>query len=253
MEDPMKKAGTAKPSGKFVAFLRGINVGGRTVKMAELKRAFESLGFRNVRTILASGNVVFDAARGDRASLTREIEETLKKRWGFDIPTALRSAEDLSALAAADPFKGIAVGPQTRFYITFLGEKRDSSLKLPYESPEKDVRIFSASPGELASVLTLSPFRRGHTVPPSLASAGPLRRGHTVPNSASIEGPSRRGHTVPPSLASAGPFRRGHTVPNSASNEGPGRGTPELMALLEKAFGKDITTRNWKTLKKLPL
>ena len=195
MEDPMKKAGTAKPSGTFVAFLRGINVGGHTVKMAELKRAFESLGFRNVRTVLASGNVVFDAAGGDRASLTRKIEETLKKRWGFDVRTALRSAEDLSALVAADPFKGIAVTPQTRFYITFLGEKRDSSLKLPYESPEKDVRVFRASPGELAAVLTLSPSRLGHT----------------VPSSASIEGPSRRGHTVPPSLASAGPSRRGQT------------------------------------------
>jgi len=191
----MKKFEPAKPSPrKYVAFLRGINVGGHTVKMAELKKAFEALGFRNVRTILASGNVVFEVAGGDRAALARKIEAALGKRWGFDIPAAVRSAEDLQALVAADPFKGIVVTLETRLYITFLGEKTDSSLKLPYSSPEKDVRIFRVSSGELASVLTLSPSR-----------------------------------------------------------EGPGRGTPELMTVLEKAFGKNVTTRNWNTIKKLLL
>ncbi len=217
----MKKAEPPKPSGTYVAFLRGINVGGHTVKMAELKKAFEALGFRNVRTILASGNVVFDAAGPEKKALARKIEEALEKRWGFAIPVVLRAADELRALVAGDPFKGIVVTPETRLYITFLAEKKDSSLKLPYSSPEKDVRIFRVSSGELASFLTLSPSRRGHT----------------VPSSASIEGPSRRGPTVPPGLASAGP----------------GRGTPELMAVLEKAFGKDVTTRNWNTIRKLPV
>ena len=207
------------------------------------EKAFEALGFRNVRTILASGNVVFDAAGPEKKALARKIEEALEKRWGFAIPVVLRAADELRALDAADPFKGIVVTPETRLYITFLGEKKDSSLKLPYSSPEKDVRIFRVSSGELASILTLSPSRRGHT----------------VPSSASMEGPSRRGHTVPPGLASAGPSRRGHTVPTGVSTEGPsrrgltGRGTPELMAVLEKAFGKDVTTRNWNTIRKLAI
>ncbi len=234
----MKKFEPAKPSPrKYVAFLRGINVGGRTVKMAELKKAFESLGFRNVRTVLASGNVVFDAAGPERKALARKIEEALEKRWGFAIPVVLRAADELRALDAADPFKGIVVTPETRLYITFLGEKKDSSLKLPYSSPEKDVRIFRVSSGELASILTLSPSSQRHTAPNSASIEGPFRQGSTVPSSASIEGPSRRGHTVPPSFASAGP----------------GRGTPELMAVLEKAFGKDVTTRNWNTIRKLAI
>jgi uncharacterized protein (DUF1697 family) len=201
----MKKSEPAKPPDKYVAFLRGINVGGHTVKMADLKKAFEALGFENVRMILASGNIVFDAAGSDRIVLMLRIEEILKKRWGFDVPVVLRAAEDLRALISATPFKGIEVTPATRLYITFLGEKAATTAKLPYVSPEKDVRIFRVSSGDAASVLTLSPSRRGHT------------------------------------------------VPSSASMEGPGRGTTDLMAGIEKFFGKDVTTRNWNTLKKLPL
>ncbi len=265
----MKMADPGPSPRKYVAFLRGVNVGGHTMKMADLRKAFEASGFRNVRTILASGNVIFEAAGPERNVLARKIEEALEKRWGFAIPVVLRAADQLRALIASDPFKGVIVTPATRLYITFPGEKASTTAKLPYASPEGDVKVFRVPSGEVASVLTLSPSRREHTVPPSLASAGPSRRGHTVPSSASMAGPSRRGHTVPPSLASAGPSRRGHTVPPSLASAGPsrrghmvppslapagpGRGTTDLMAGLEKVFGKDVTTRNWNTLKKLPL
>lgn len=59
---------------KYIAFLRAINVGGHNVKMDELKKYFESLGFSNVETFIASGNVIFEASAKDAAKLEKKIE-----------------------------------------------------------------------------------------------------------------------------------------------------------------------------------
>lgn len=65
---------------RYVAFLRGINVGAhKMVKMEELRTLFESLGYKNVKTLLNSGNIVFDASKSDMVVLTQDIELSLKK------------------------------------------------------------------------------------------------------------------------------------------------------------------------------
>ena len=87
---------------RYAAFLRGVNLGKRTVRSADLKAAFEAMGFGNVRTLLASGNVLFDASTGK--GLKHRIETALEARFGFPIGTVLRSLDDLRALADADPF-----------------------------------------------------------------------------------------------------------------------------------------------------
>lgn len=73
-------------SHQYVAFLRGINVGGHgLIKMIDLKKAFEKMGFENVRTLLASGNVVFESEQTDNKALTTEIESFLKKAFEKDM------------------------------------------------------------------------------------------------------------------------------------------------------------------------
>ncbi len=75
---------TEKAGGTFVALFSGINVGGnRIVKMAELRAFFEDLGFGDVASYVQSGNVVFYAAKGDAASLQRDLEAAFERRWGF--------------------------------------------------------------------------------------------------------------------------------------------------------------------------
>jgi uncharacterized protein (DUF1697 family) len=92
----------------YAAFLRGINnLGQKPVKMDELKKAFESLGFKNVRTILASGNVVFDAPKAGPRVLAETIEEKVKKRFGHEIVVLIRTIAELKRLADLNPFKGI--------------------------------------------------------------------------------------------------------------------------------------------------
>ena len=146
----------------YAAFLRGINVGGhRSVRMDELKKAFESLGFKDVKTLLASGNVVFQAPPMSASVLTKQIEEKLKKTFGFEIAVLVRTIRELQRLDKANPIGGIRVTPQTRLFVTFLSEKQESGLKIPYVSPGGNFKILRVSNSEVCSVLTITNLRRG--------------------------------------------------------------------------------------------
>ena len=142
---------------KHAAFLRGINLGGRRVKMDELKKAFESLGFADVTTYIASGNVVF-ATRGQSGTALRtKIEPKLRAQFGFDIGVIVRSISDLQALVRARPFRRVRVTPKTRLYVTFLARPPKTALKTPRKSPDKDFAILSVSDREVCSAVPLSP------------------------------------------------------------------------------------------------
>lgn len=140
---------------QFVAFLRGINVGGVLVKMVDLKEVFASLGFQNIRTLLASGNVIFEANNTEQDKLVSVIEQGLEKQFGRHIDVLVRKMTEIQRLVNSDPFKGIPVTPATRLNVTFFTEPSTSSLKIPYESPGKNLRIVSVAEGAIASVVTL--------------------------------------------------------------------------------------------------
>jgi len=116
---------------RYVAFLRGINSGmNPNTKMDVLRNAFEELGFQNVKTVIASGNVLFDAAAEDEKDLEQRIEKALPKAIGFQSATIVYKFADLQKLAKLDALKTIAVIKDTRIYVTFLKEppKKDPGL-----------------------------------------------------------------------------------------------------------------------------
>lgn len=83
---------------KFVALLRGINVGGNNkVPMAALKLCFENLGFKNVITYINSGNVIFETIETNKVVLVRMCEQTLENQFGFRIVCAVITADELIA------------------------------------------------------------------------------------------------------------------------------------------------------------
>lgn len=86
-----------------VAFLRAINVGGRTVRMDALRAAFEALGLEDVSTFIASGNVLFRSRLAAR-TLEPRIERHLRGTFGWDVDTFLRSPAELANIVAATPF-----------------------------------------------------------------------------------------------------------------------------------------------------
>jgi len=163
-------------------------VGGHAlIPMAALKAAFARMGFANVRTLLASGNVLFESGEADKKVIAEKIGAGLKKLLKKDAGVMVRGRRDLEKIRAADPFQGIKVSPGIRLYVTFRGEgPAPRTISLPYATPQGEFRILRATPTEVFSVLDL----------------------------------------------------------------GKGKGTPEAMSIIEREFGANVTTRNWRTVLK---
>jgi uncharacterized protein (DUF1697 family) len=95
---------------QYAAFLRGVNLGPhRRVSGADLRKAFEGMGFEDVGTFRASGNVVFGGASGSAAKLKKRVEKGLLEATGMEIVVFLRTAAELLAIAAHDPFDAALV------------------------------------------------------------------------------------------------------------------------------------------------
>lgn len=95
---------------RYVAFLRGMNLGNRRIKNPELLKHFEAMGLEEVATFRASGNVVFADPGGEsEAKLQARVEGELDQRLGYDVAVFLRSFEEVAAIAAQEPFDAKAI------------------------------------------------------------------------------------------------------------------------------------------------
>lgn len=142
---------------RYVAFLRGINVGGHhKVPMSDLKKELEKLGFKNIITLLNSGNVLFDAISNDIEKLEKTITTHLEKSFGFPIPTIIRKSEMIIELFHNKPFKTIKVTKDIRLYVSFLKENREPNLKLPWVSSDNSYKIIDIKDKTICSFLDLS-------------------------------------------------------------------------------------------------
>ena len=172
---------------KYVAFLRGINVGGHhKVPMADLRKELEKLGFENVTTLLNSGNIIFEAISDNEENLEKKISAHLEKSFGFPIPTIVRKSEMIYELLNNNPFKDVQLTKDIRLYVSFLQENVQTELKLPWTSSDNSYKIIGKIGKNILSVLDLSVSK-----------------------------------------------------------------TPKAMEDLERYFGKNITTRNWNTIKRI--
>ena len=172
---------------KYVAFLRGINVGGHhKLPMAELKLQMGQLKFDHVETLLNSGNILFDAHTDTLANIEKKISENLEKTFGFAVPTLVRNVDLIYELLNEDPFKEVELTKDIRLYVSFLRKATDPHRQLPWISDDGSFKIIREMDKTIISVLDLS-------------------------------------------IA----------------------GTPQAMEVIERFYGKDITTRNWNTIKRL--
>ena len=151
-------------------------------KMAVLKACFEAEGFSNVRTLLTSGNVVFDARAASPASFGRRAERAMQAEWGRSFDTFVRSADYLREFVESDPFARFRLPPSAKRVVTFRRGPAEPELEMPIERVGASILGFTGS-----EVL-----------------------------SAYVPGPSG----------------------------------PVLMALLERTFGRGITTRTLDTVRK---
>jgi len=108
---------------QYIALLRGVNVGGITVKSADLRALFDELGFEAVRTVLASGNVVFESsARESRGAVKRRIEQALRDRFAYDAWIVLLPRSEMERAVAGFPFD--ADDSRRQPWVIFTSEPR---------------------------------------------------------------------------------------------------------------------------------
>lgn len=171
----------------LTGFLRGINVGGHhKVPMEELRNTLKEVGCNNVRTLLNTGNFVFETTQTNIQELEYNIEDFISKSFGFSIPVILKSKKEISDLVDDNPFMKISIHKDIRLYVSFLKHTPKLDLTIPYLSADKSYKIIGIKNKTILSVLDLSTTK-----------------------------------------------------------------TPKGMDELEKLYGKDITTRNWNTIKKV--
>ena len=165
---------------RYVAFLRAVSP--MNAKMSELKKCFEAEGFSDVRTLLSSGNVVFNARSSSVATLECRAEKAMQSELGKSFATIVRAAEYLQDLVQSEPFAEFGLPPTAKRVITFLRRPAEPKLRLPIEKDGASILAFTGSEVLAAYV------------------------------------PSPKG--------------------------------PVFMSLLERTFGKDITTRTLDTVRK---
>lgn len=113
----------------YVALLRGINLGKRRVKMDHLRDLFTQMGFANVSTYIASGNILFSSSTRSSTKLESLIEQTLESELGYPVPTLIRTQSELRRIVAEAPLGDLfteAEKPSTQ--ITFFQESIDPQL-----------------------------------------------------------------------------------------------------------------------------
>ena len=127
---------------RYVALLRGINVTGNTmIKMADLKRSFESLGLKNVASYVNSGNLAFDARKISEAGLTRKLEDVIERDFGKRVQVMVREQVSIPKIIASNPYEG-EFESHKEMHVLFLKEKlSDEKIALLRDAAPKTERF----------------------------------------------------------------------------------------------------------------
>ncbi|HXN09230.1 MAG TPA: DUF1697 domain-containing protein [Candidatus Acidoferrales bacterium] len=124
----------------YIAMLRGINVlGHKTIKMESLRASFEALGFRNVKTYIASGNVIFQTAKNSSLNLSKKIGDRISRDFGFPVSIVLITSKDLQKVVQRNPFAQKKAIDASRLHVTFFAE-------LPAKTAWKNLRVLPRKP-----------------------------------------------------------------------------------------------------------
>ena len=108
----------------YIALLRGINIGGhKMVSMPRLEEIFKEMEFKNVRTYIQSGNVIFEYRKTDQKNLAMKIETSILKSLGFDVSVIIRNRGEILHVLENNPFLTKRNEDINRLFVTFLNEE----------------------------------------------------------------------------------------------------------------------------------
>lgn len=167
----------------YVALLRGINVGGRTVKMDKLRAVLGKAGLTDVETLIASGNVLFRSPSRSDAALEKKIEAAVEASFGFAVKALVRSAAEMQAIAALEPFG--TLGDNDTLHVGFLKApppKEGLAKVLALRDPNTDMKLhgrelyFKVTGRFSDSVAFRSPIEKLLGVPMTVRNANTVRK-----------------------------------------------------------------------------
>lgn len=138
---------------RYVAFLRGVSP--LNLKMTELRTCLEQSGFTGVRTVLASGNAVFDVGETVVCEVERAVTSAMQHRLGKSFHTIVRPVNALAALLGSDPFAGYGLPAEAKRVVSFLGQVRAPRVPLPLT--EGTATVIHQRAGEVFTAYLPSP------------------------------------------------------------------------------------------------
>lgn len=127
---------------KLIALLRAVNIGGRIVKMDRLRSVVAAEGFAAVETFIASGNVIFEGRAAQAAKAERAIERALAREFGYEVATFVRTADEVAAVAAHEPFSPEAMASAATLCVAFLKAAPAAEQVRQLMSLQSDVHAF---------------------------------------------------------------------------------------------------------------
>jgi len=132
----------------YLALLRAINVGGHTVKMADLQQLFVEMNLLNVSTYIQSGNVFFDSSE-DEATLRNRIQDTLHAKLGYEVITFLRTTAEMKRVVEGNPFTEEVKQPGMNLYVGYLQQPPSDELTKLLQSLRTSVDTFATGDREI--------------------------------------------------------------------------------------------------------
>jgi Uncharacterized protein conserved in bacteria len=140
----------------YVALLRGIAPTNPNMRNDKLRGVFEDLDFSNVRTVITSGNVLFETDSSAVRALETKVQEALSKRLGFASTAIIRSRTEIQALVDHDPFGRTDHSETNNLNVTFLKRKPRTAHTFPYRPPGRDYTIVEMYGRDICSVIDLT-------------------------------------------------------------------------------------------------
>jgi len=168
---------------RYIAFLRAINVGGRTVKMDRLRQLFVEAGFANAETFIASGNVVFDSPARATDALEKKIERALRDGLGYEVASFIRTPAELRTIVAHERISDGTTDPGASRYVAFTRAAPSAQAREKLAGARSTIDDFVVEGREIywisRGTMSQSPFS-GATLEKILGMPATLRNVTTV-------------------------------------------------------------------------
>jgi uncharacterized protein (DUF1697 family) len=129
---------------RYISFLRGVNVGGKALKMSEVVDLYRSLGLEKPRSYIQSGNILYDAGEGLAEGLEAALQQAIKTRLNFDLTVITRTRQQLRRIVEGNPFVARGGIDPKRLYVTLL-ERRVQAQDPPRDLGTTDEYLFSGT------------------------------------------------------------------------------------------------------------